>query len=1006
MTESLVVPAFAPLFCDRIRDEFVNGSAIAPCLFESAVSFIDDTGFYEPNEALGHHVSRFWQSRKPHNFGSLAAFINEDGTLWQAKPERPMPRKDGSLPKYEYPVGVGAKGYLPPIPSEIRQAIAQRWNVEVPRSGSFWEWLEQHPEVPVVVTEGGKKALALFSLGYVAIALVGVNGGVAKYDKIAGERLRKLQPELVPGLNELTVPGRRFVLAFDQDEKPKTRIRVKKALFDLSFWLERAGASVAIAQWQPDEGKGVDDLIVQQGSDRWHQVYQEALPYALVRAISEVEHRLSRTPDLHIGSNEFIAHIDPLPSNGTLALFGGKGTAKGKAIAELLKGRSWLSVTTLRSLGRDQAAGWNGVFINEGDQCAGHFLQDGQQANGLVTCIPSLLKVKSFHAEVLVLDELPAIADFLLSSGLSNKNGIRPLLIEELERRIRDAKLVILASADLSNRMLSWVESIRGDRAFLVRSDRKPLNYPVHLFDGSKDAVIAQYLEHQAQLQPGKLTLFHTDSKKRADQLAAQLTLLGHHPLLITAETSGGEIESAFLQSKGRDLSSLLQLGINCIITSPSVKEGFSLEHETQLIDSVWGVFDGCSITAEAIAQTCDRVRSAEVPRYLWVAERGRAYSRLSRSESVSGFLREFQRSSAALIKLTRHSLKTETVRQVDGLDWNNPHFLALADLQVQRNRGMRQLRIRVEALLQYEGKQIHYCTPTVSDAQACQVRSQLKEIRHKLEVERAIAIENTPCPTELEAEKLMRQEAIAPDDALKLERYFLEQFYRMSVDREMVLWDRQGRRRSQIRHLESLLDAHKAESHSVQSIQTNPTNPQDWALTALQRFVFEKSGALDLVFKIWNSEVEELTDDLIQPIAHFLKHHSRDVKLAFNFSNINQVSDRQAVFLLLDWCGIQRRSQRGRKQGKVIRRYFVDTEHLNQIKSILQHRESSDPPVQSIDSKQGDGSSQTVETAVAPWDEASLQDIKQMWESAQTADEQAAIRQLFSDEVIQRAIA
>ena len=1006
MPQSFVVPSSVPLFWDRIRDEFVRGSGIAPYLFEAAVSFIDDTGFYEPNEALGHHVSRFWQSRKPHNFGSLAALIHEDGTLWQAKPERPMPRKDGSLPKYEYPVGVGAKGYLPFIPPNIRQAIAQRWKVDVPRSGSFWTWLEQHPDVPVVVTEGGKKALALLSLGYVAIALVGVNGGVQKYDKISGEHIQKLQPELVPGLNELAVPGRQFILAFDQDEKPQTRLRVQQALFDLSFWLERADAFVAIAQWQPTEGKGVDDLIVQQGGDRWHQVYRDALPYALVRAMSEVENRLSRTPDLHIGQNEFIAHIDQLPSHGTLALFGGKGTAKGKAIAELLKGRSWLSVTTLRSLGRDQAAGWEGVFINEGDQCAGHFLQDGQRAKGLVTCIPSLLKVKSFHADVLVLDELPAIADFLLASGLSNKNGIRPLLIEELERRIRDANLVILASADLSNRMLSWVESIRGDRAFLVRSDRKPLNYPVYLLDGSMDAVIAQYLDVQAHLEPGKLTLFHTDSKKRADQLAAQLMRLGHNPLLITAETSGGDIESAFLQSKGRDLSSLLLLGIDCIITSPSVKEGFSIEHETQLIDSVWGLFDGCSITAEAIAQTCDRVRSADVPRYLWVAERGRAYSRLSRSESVPGFLREFQRSSAALMKLTRHSLTTETVRQVDGLDWNNPHFLALADLQVQRNRGMRQLRICVEALLRHEGKQVHYCTPTVSDEQARQVRTQLKDIRQSLEVKRAIAIENTTCPTDLEAEALMRQEAIAPGDTLKLERYFIEKFYQVSVDRELVLWDRQGQRRTQIRRLERLLDGHKANVHSVQSIQTNPTTPQDWDLTQLQRFIFEKSGALAFVFQIWHGDLHELTEDLIQPIAQFLKHHSRDVKLAFNFSRIDQVSDRQAVFLLLDWCGIQRRSQRGRVNGRAIRRYFVDTDHLNQIKSILHQRGVGDPPVSDRDLNQGDGSSQTAGLAQASWDDASLQDIKQMWESATTPEEREAIHQAFPDGVIQRAIA
>jgi hypothetical protein len=1005
MLNSWTVTPAAQSFRDRIREECVVGSAIAPSLFSASLRFIDDMGFYEPNEALGHRVSRFWITKQPHTFRSIAAFVNEDGSLWQAKPDIPMPRKDGSLPKYEYPVGVGARGYLPPISSDIRQAIAKRWNVEIPTDQPFWQWLERRPELPIVVTEGAKKALALLSMGYIAIALVGVNGGVLKHDKIAGERFRKLQPELVPGLNEFAVTDREFVLAFDQDEKPQTRRHVQQAVFDLAFWLEKTGASVAIAQWHPTEGKGVDDLIVQQGGDRWHQVYQQKQSYALVKAISDVANRLTRLPDLHIGVREFVDHADQLPQTGTLALFGGKGTAKGKAIAQLLAERSWLSITTLRSLGRDQAAGWNGVFLNEGDQCAGHFLQDGQRANGLVTCVPSLLKVKSFQADVLVLDELPAIADFLLSSGLSNKNGIRPLLIEELERRIQAAQLVIIASADLSNRMLDWVETLRGERAFLVRSDRKPLNYAVHLFDGKKTQAIAQYLDYQSQLTPGKLTLFHTDSKRQADQIAAQLTAQGHHPLLITAQTSGGDIESAFLQSKGQDLPDLLLMGIDCIITSPSVKEGFSIEHETHFIDSVWGIFDGCSITAEGIAQTCDRVRSAEVPRYLWVAERGRAYSPLSRAETLPTFMRDFQRSRQALIRLARHSLNTETQRRTEQLDWNNPHFIALASLHVQRNRGMQQLRLRVEALLRYEGKFVNDCLLLVSDERTDQVQQALKAIRQKLDLERAIAIEQSRCPTELEAEQLMRKDALMPEEALTLERYFLEQFYRTPVSQELVLWDNNSRRRSQIRHLEYLLDDHKAEARTVHSIQTNPTTPQDWKLSQLQRFIFEKSGALDLILQIWNGELEELTDDWVQPIAQFLKHHSRDVKLAFNFA-IHNVSDRQAVFFLLDWCGIQRRSQRARHNGKVIRRYFIDATHLNQLKEIVHRRQLGDPPLSINDHGNGVGSSSVVESEPAEWDDASLQDIKQMWTAATTAEEQAMIRQLFPESVIQRAIA
>jgi hypothetical protein len=42
----------------------------------------------------------------------------------------------------------------------------------------FWQWVIEHPEIPITITEGAKKAGALLSAGYCAIALPGVNGGV------------------------------------------------------------------------------------------------------------------------------------------------------------------------------------------------------------------------------------------------------------------------------------------------------------------------------------------------------------------------------------------------------------------------------------------------------------------------------------------------------------------------------------------------------------------------------------------------------------------------------------------------------------------------------------------------------------------------------------------------------------------------------------------------------------------------------------------------------------
>ena len=172
------------------RREFIDGSAIDTELFEAAISTIEDTGYWEPQQALGWKVSTQWKTSKPQNFGALACFLNEDGSLWQAKPQNPRLDGNGKVIKYETPVGNGSRAFLPAIPRSIRRKISQRYGVNVPEFGSFWDWVKDHPEIPIIITEGGKKSLSLLSQGYVAISLYGAFAGVLKWETIRSEERR------------------------------------------------------------------------------------------------------------------------------------------------------------------------------------------------------------------------------------------------------------------------------------------------------------------------------------------------------------------------------------------------------------------------------------------------------------------------------------------------------------------------------------------------------------------------------------------------------------------------------------------------------------------------------------------------------------------------------------------------------------------------------------------------------------------------------------------------
>ncbi|NJN49099.1 MAG: DUF3854 domain-containing protein, partial [Alkalinema sp. RL_2_19] len=484
---------------------------------------------------------------------------------------------------------------------------------------------------------------------------------------------------------------RQFILAFDQDVKPRTRHKVEAALADLSWHLAQTGATVHVAEWDGQNGrcKGLDDLIVNAGVEAWNAAYESAIPANEWRIGRQLAAQVKRTPGLHIGDREFSTVVDQVPKSGILALYGGKGTGKSEAIAQLLGDQSWLSFTPLVSLGRDQAESWGGVFINDGDAIGSQLLKEGAPVQGASVCIPSLLKVQRIAGEILILDELTATLEFLLSSKLANKDGLRPLLLAEFIHRVQTADFVILADADLTEEAIAYIEAIRNERAYLVRSDRKALTYPTTIFDAPLNSAIVGLMERFEVLPEEQLIYINSDSKAMADSLARMLEHQGIKSLLITSDTSGGDLEADFLASKGASMPVLLPMGIKAIITSPTVTQGFSIKSHTELIDSVWGFYKGGSITAHAMAQALDRVRSNDVPRFIHIAKKGSAYSKLSKAQTVTAFLKEFKQISTAAVRLARHSLSPEVLAKAEGIDWQSQNCKMLAALEVRRNRGM-----------------------------------------------------------------------------------------------------------------------------------------------------------------------------------------------------------------------------------------------------------------------------------------------------------------------------
>ena len=221
---------------------------------------------------------------------------NYSDDLWgQFKPLQPRLSADkGKIIKYEappkHPTGVIAlkvsqllwqavarnnkiKRYLSPLAlklcdlEEIRSAARHH-------PVSFWEWVVTNPAIPLIITEGAKKAAALLSLGYAAIAIPGIFNGYRQPKDEFGRQTGLAK--LIPQLQIFASAGRTVYFAFDRDSKASTIANVNKAIAKTGKLFAKDAVNVKVIRW-PEPAKGVDDLIVNHGAEAFHQAYSKAL---------------------------------------------------------------------------------------------------------------------------------------------------------------------------------------------------------------------------------------------------------------------------------------------------------------------------------------------------------------------------------------------------------------------------------------------------------------------------------------------------------------------------------------------------------------------------------------------------------------------------------------------------------------------------------------------------------------------------------------------------------
>ncbi|MGK7873207.1 MAG: DUF3854 domain-containing protein [Xenococcaceae cyanobacterium] len=251
-------------------DEWISGSAVSPELTEKWLEQQSD------KKEIARLLAWKYYSHTPGWYvRSCDPHTGMRGDFGQFKPDSPLQFPDSDKPcKYfTFPKGRGTEAIYSVMTLNEWISISERVGVDIETKDidesrddlGFWRWVMNHPEIPIIITEGVKKQGCLLTWGWVAIALTGVWNGQQK---------RKLHPSLKPFI----VPGRVVYACFDADVVVK--VEVERALKVFGQVVRREGASVFIINWNLELGKGCDDLIVNEGYNSFEEALHNATPYS------------------------------------------------------------------------------------------------------------------------------------------------------------------------------------------------------------------------------------------------------------------------------------------------------------------------------------------------------------------------------------------------------------------------------------------------------------------------------------------------------------------------------------------------------------------------------------------------------------------------------------------------------------------------------------------------------------------------------------------------------
>lgn len=887
-------------------------SQVAPDIVALNVETLDDTATHPYTESLfpiaerlNWQPTRFSHQARPALRGWWVSGIDpatgERMTWGRFKPDASTPvfdRTKNKPAKYLSPsLGSGSSRLiLLDVPKQVWQTVAERHQISIEsnQQPGFWAWVQTN-NIPVVITEGEKKAGCLLSLGYAAISIPGIFSGY-----------RKETGKLIPDLEAFATSGRTVSICFDFETRSATLQNVQLAITKLGHLFEKAGCAVRIITL-PGPQKGVDDFVAEQGHSAFHTLYQTASPFGQW----QIQQQWQLTyPPAQIIQQPYLSDLH-YPETGLICIKSAKGTGKTTALKPYIQtaiqsGRKVLVVTHRIQLGRSICHQLGIPWIEDIS------IQQQTEAHpGYGLCIDSLhadsqaqFSPHNWRGAVVIFDEVEQVLWHGLNSPTCYEHRVRILeTFRELIQVVLATQGTIIAQdADLSNVSIDYLINAAEQPVVpwtTVNHWQHGQGWPVFFYHTTNPAQLLKQIE--AVVASGAVFIT-VDAQKARGRWSSknleryfQVQFPEKQLLRIDSETVADPKHPAYRITEQLHLLN----NYDIVLVTPTLGTGISIDIRGHF-KAVFGIFQG-TIPDPEVRQALARVREP-VPRYIWAAPFGPG--------KIGNGSCNYQDVAASTTRLVKYNIQLLKDIDFDIDQQTNPITLRTwAKMAARVNTSLWQFRRHLFNGLQSEGHQITLVESSPDSADLADLLAALTQVQQQQRQQEAAAIAHAPEITPPHYQLLKEQRSKTWQERCMLQKYELQKRYAIAITPELKLKDDQGwfaqlRLHYYLIHnseLVRLRDQQEWQDHLRRG--SGKVVLQDLRLLTAQ---VEALKGLNILNLLQPNRQIRATDADVQHLVETCIRFSRDIKTLFNLTISQRMTPIEVVQALLKKLGLK----------------------------------------------------------------------------------------------------